>query len=304
MGNIKKTDMKISLLLVLLFFTFSASAAANKSVTVNALNYPVQVERNQSLVSLAPGSELFEGDRVKTGTHGRAWLSMPDGSVVKLGQNTEFEIRTSAFHVEQGNAVFEAAWNVIKGAFRFTSGFFPAQFPTTRKVNIGVGAVTIGVRGTDLWGRSTREQDFVTLLEGNVTIEAEGQPPVELNQPLMRYLKQSGKPAAPVASLKLPEVKKLGAETELSAQRGIANLDGRIELVLISLKDLDRAKQLVARMQQAGYAVETEYVMINYEDFKRIKLTGFVSREAARSLAKQIKAEFQLDGAWVKERDY
>jgi hypothetical protein len=47
--------------------------------------------------------------------------------------------------------------------------------------------VTAGIRGTDLWGKSNDARDLVCLLEGKISVGAEGHPAVTLDQPLDFY---------------------------------------------------------------------------------------------------------------------
>jgi hypothetical protein len=51
---------------------------------------------------------------------------------------------------------------VIAGAFRFTT----SSQARKRDIAIKVKNVSIGIRGTDLWGKSTDERDLVCLIEG------------------------------------------------------------------------------------------------------------------------------------------
>ena len=290
------------LVFILLFISCSATAA--QSTYINALNYPVWAERNQSRITLSPGSPLLNGDIVQTGSMGRAWIALADGSVVKLGQDTRFEIRSAELQQQQQGALLSAALNVIRGAFRFTSGFFAAKFTSKHQVNIRIGAVTVGIRGTDIWGRSSADEDFVALLDGNITVESAGDASVVLDQPLSRYLKKTAPAEAVIDSLSKSELEILAGETELAVEQGIANIDGGFELVLMSLSDPKSVTLMVKKFEQAGYALNIEPVIVNFEKFQRLKISGFVSRQAAKSLAEQLQHEFKLDSVWVKAVDF
>ena len=104
-----KTLLPLGLLLLLL----PQVATANAIVRVNAMNYPVWKERGQEIIPLLPGSVLSNGDLIKTGAGGRAWLSMADGSVVKLGESAQFRIESARYH-EGENTILKAAFNVIR----------------------------------------------------------------------------------------------------------------------------------------------------------------------------------------------
>ena len=142
----------ISLASLLLLLPLLANAET--LIRVNALNYPVWIERGTQVIPLLPGSTLASGDMVRTGPSGRAWLSMADGSVIKLGQSAQFKVVEAGYRQQDDNTVLDAALNVIKGAFRFTTAFFKPRRKTPHEVNIKIGTITAGLRGTDIWGRA------------------------------------------------------------------------------------------------------------------------------------------------------
>lgn len=292
--------MKILLpFITIILASFSLINQAQAVVSVNALNYPVWVERDLSIIPLAPGDELLQGDMVKTGQSGRAWLSMQDGSVVKLGQDAQFEISSAEYQQQEENTILKAALNVVKGAFRFTTSFFNPQRKTPHQVNIKIGAITAGIRGTDIWGRSNDEEDFVTLLEGTIEVTAEGEGQAILSEPLSLYLKKRNQPADPVTLVDMDTVQSLGAETELSHDLGTAGIDGKYELVLMSVKDAQSVESVLERFHQQGYAVETVSAEVNDEIYTRIVLKGFDSRATASQAIERIQNELDLNAVWV-----
>ena len=96
---------------------------------------------------LTPGTALQAHDRLRTGANARVQLRLSEGSAVKLGENAQFVIERA-----EDRGIFRAALSVIAGAFRFTTA---AGKGRTRDVSIKVKNVTVGIRGTDLWGKST-----------------------------------------------------------------------------------------------------------------------------------------------------
>lgn len=295
--------MKIALKFYLFFLLLGPlSAIAQSLVSVNALNYPVWLERNGESKPLFLADELLAGDVVRTGQSGRVWLSMADGSVVKLGESARFSITSARYESKQQNDVMTAALNVIKGAFRFTTSFFKPRRKTAHNVNIKIGAITAGLRGTDIWGRSTQSEDFVTLLEGSVMVEAEGEGGAILSVPLTLYLKKRGQPADSLGSVDAEKVPALAAETELSEQLGIVSGNGVYELVLASAKNkegIDRTKQ---HYHEKGYAVQTVPVGINDEQYYRLVLRGLASMQSATSLSQRLKDEFSRQDIWINNQ--
>ena len=167
----------VSLACALLLGANIANAAP---AVVEAVQYPAWLERGGNAVPLTPGTALQAQDRLRTGTNARVQLKMPEGSAVKLGENAQFVIE----RVED-RGVFRAALSVLAGAFRFTTD--AARKATKRDIEIKVKNATAGIRGTDLWGKSTDERDIVCLLEGKITVGSEGHPTVTLDQPLDFY---------------------------------------------------------------------------------------------------------------------
>ena len=138
------------LIVILALMPLMASAA----MWVNSLNYPVWIERGSNIRPLAPGDRLQDGDIVQTGAAGRVWLEVEDGSVIKLGRDTRFSIDRADFREVDNVTVLEAAFVVMRGAFRFTREFFWVQQLTTHRVEFQVGTISAAIQGTDVWGRS------------------------------------------------------------------------------------------------------------------------------------------------------
>jgi hypothetical protein len=114
---------------------------------------------------LAPGMELRSGDLVRTGTGARAYLMLAEGSRVKLGESARFNLHSSSLQPEKS---FHGALDILAGAFRFTTGKLKKAVP--RELAIRVGTATIGIRGTDIWGKTDQEGDLVALIEGRIEI--------------------------------------------------------------------------------------------------------------------------------------
>src|SRR2546428_9578137 len=101
---------------LLLLAGFLASAWAAPQAIVEAVQMPAWLDREGRVLPLAPGLEVKNGDRLRTGEGARAYLKLPEGSTVKLGESAQLSFRT-----EEVPAVFKAALDVAAGAFRFTT---------------------------------------------------------------------------------------------------------------------------------------------------------------------------------------
>ncbi len=106
-----------------------------------------------------------------------------------------------------------AHWISLAGAFRFTTARLKKAGP--RDVAIRVGTATIGIRGTDLWGRTDKDGDLVALIDGRIEITRAGQV-TELAKPMTYFDAPRGK-AAEVRALDLETFVSLARQTEIMA---------------------------------------------------------------------------------------
>jgi len=262
--------MKAAVSILLLALAAAAPARAEVG-TVEAVQYPAWLERGGATVPLTPGTRLQPRDQLRTGGNARVRLRMGEGSAVKLGENARVVIET----VEDRN-VFRATLSVIAGAFRFTSD---ALGKRRRDVSIRAKSVTAGIRGTDLWGKSTSELDLVCLLEGSITVGAEGHPTVTLDQPLDFYQKpRDGAPA--VARADAAQVAEWAKETELSADGAGASAAGRWRMVAAVKPDRDAALALNRRLRAAGYPAE----ILQKDKYFAVQVTRLAGEAEARAL--------------------
>jgi hypothetical protein len=147
----------------------SAPVFAAAAATVDAVQSPAWRDRDGMTVALAAGMELKSGDVVRTGAGARAYLMLAEGSRVKLGEGARFSFHTRSMRPEKS---FRGALDVLPGL----SASPPASCQAVpREVAIRVGTATIGIRGTDVWGKTDKDGDLVALLEGRIDITRAGQ---------------------------------------------------------------------------------------------------------------------------------
>lgn len=270
------------------------------AISVDSMNYPVWAERGSNTLPLAPGDRLRNGDVVVTGDYGRVWLAADDGSVIKLGQGARFQIERAEIANQDGNGIFDAAFDVLRGAFRFTSSFFTVRREVPHQADFKVGAVTVGVRGTDIWGRSAADEDFVALIEGSIEVASEGDAPQRMEQPLTLYRKAAGQPADGIVPVVPEVVGELALETELSQSAGIAGVDGDYQLVLASARSAIFDAAELEPFRRAGYPVRTDIAEVGGVQYTRIVLDGLVDRQAATNLRRVLVNEFSIDDIWIR----
>ena len=249
----------------------AASAVRAQLAVVEAVQYPAWLERGGNAVPLTPGMPLEARDRLRTGGNARVQLKLAEGSAVKLGENAQFVIERAE---ERG--VFRAALAVVAGAFRFTTRAIGGP---GRDVSIKVKHVTVGIRGTDLWGKSTDERDWVVLIEGRITVGAQGHPQVALEQPLDLY--QKPRNADPeVTKIDPRQLEEWARETELSADGAAARAGGRWRMVAAVKPRRDDALALRSALRAAGYPAE----VVAKEGYFLVQVAGLAGESEARAL--------------------
>ena len=252
----------------------SLGARAQPAV-VEAVQYPAWLERGGNSVPLTPGLQLEAQDRLRTGGNARVQLKLAEGSAVKLGENAQFVIERA-----EDRGVFRATLAVIAGAFRFTT----RPGGRTRDVSIKVKHVTAGIRGTDLWGKSTDQRDLVCLLEGKITVGSQGHPTVTLDQPLDFYQKpRDGVPE--IARVDAKQVEEWARETEISTDGAAASPTGRWRVVAAVKPKRDDAMAVRGMLRGAGYPAE----VVAKEGHFLIQIAGLVDEQQARALMANLR---------------
>lgn len=227
-------------------------------------------------VPLAPGNALATGDTVITGPGARVLLALAEGSLVKLGENAELHL-ADLQPARDAGGVFRGFLDVVKGAFRFTTTVVGQR----RQVQARIGSATIGIRGTDVWGKREEGRDFAVLLEGVVSITREGAT-VELSEPNSLYMAPRGAPALPVAPVDPADLARWAAETEPGEGAGRRAADGRYRLVW-SLRDESAARGLRDALATAGLASEAT----GHGSGWRVTISGLLEEADAQTLARQ-----------------
>lgn len=240
--------MRIVATVAMAALSLASALASAESARVEAVQYPAWLERGGNSVPLTPGTRLEASDKLRTGANARVLLQLPEGSSVKLGENAQFVIQKAE---DQG--IFRAALQVITGAFRFTTDALHKG--RRRDISIQVRNVTAGIRGTDLWGKSTDQRDLVCLLEGKISVGAEDHPSVTLDEPGAFYQKpRDGEPA--VAKVDQKQIEIWSQETEIQKDGAAARVGGKWKVVVAKLYTRDEALQLNRRVRASGYPSE------------------------------------------------
>lgn len=248
---------RMAVLAAVIFALGGASTVeAAASARIDALQGPVWLERHGERQPLVPGTELQNRDRVLTGSGGRALVRLADGSAVKIGEDGSYAFNAMQQRAQHGRPHFAAAIDVAKGAFRLTTEIFQ-KYRSDRTINVRSGTVTIGIRGTDVWGRAAADRDFVCLLEGKIVATHPQAEPVSLDTPLAFYGAERGQAPGPVQRADPLQLARWAEETEIQPDHGVQQAGGRWQLLYGPF-----AKETVLahydRLRAAGYPVRIE----------------------------------------------
>ena len=152
------------LVLFLTCLMLSQAMAADKIGAIAAVIGKVTIERDGEIISVKPGSPVFENDKIMTGGSSRAQVLLMDQTAINVGQKAEIVLDKFVFNSDDD----EVALKVTKGTFKFISGKVATKNP--EKVNVETPVATIGVRGTEFVGQISASDSTIALLDGKILV--------------------------------------------------------------------------------------------------------------------------------------
>ncbi len=265
--------------------------------TVAGVQYPAWLERDRERRAVLPGMALRNGDRLSTGGTGRLRLRMVDGGVIKLGPRADFR----ADRLERSkDGVFSGLLNVFKGAFRYTTSAV-AKRSRRRNISMRVSGVTIGIRGTDIWGKAANDKDIVCLIEGQISVGRDGEDAFEMNEPLTFYIAPKGKAALPIAPVDPERLRKWSAQTDLQVGGEVATESGNWHVYVGGFATREQAQKLQARLLDEGYPANVETMRGSTGARHRIAFDGLIDERAANALTARLRDTFDVHRAWASQ---
>jgi hypothetical protein len=252
---------------------------------VEAVQLSASVLRGGVSTPLAPGMELGSRDQVRTGPRSRVVLRIADGSTVKLGEQGSFFLDNARMREDN---VFEAAMRIAEGAFRFTTEALE-KFGGRREVNITVKTVTAGIRGTDLWGKSTSDSQIVCLIAGTIEVTSPGERPFTMDRPLSFYALE-GELSRAIATVPPDRFREWAAETETQPGRGVSKRGGKWKIAIATGK-YDDALKIYDELRKAGYPAEIVPSKAGEKRVYGVRLSNFETREDAEFVADYLKRQ-------------
>jgi len=273
----------------LLAFALAGAAGAAPDVVVEAVQMPAWVERDGAKIPLAPGMELRNRDELRTGPNSRLLLMTADGSWIKLGERASLTL--DGLQVRKDN-VFQAALKVAEGAFRFTTEVLK-RARGKREVNITVATVTAGIRGTDLWGKSSPGRQIVCLIEGKVEVTPPGGDAIPMDSPMSFYVREDGR-SQPVALVSRAQIALWALETETQSGEGVAERGGKWKITAVSGKSLSDALEVGKALRDAGYPAEIQPAKIKDRRVYDVRLSNFKSKGDAEFVVRNLRQQGAL----------
>lgn len=276
-------------LITLMFLACAHPAlAAVAAATVEVVQPPAWLDRNGFTSPLVPGMELRSGDVLRTGAGARAYLVLAEGSRVKLGESARFVLYVRG---NDPRRYFRGALDVLAGAFRYTTGL--AAKRGKRDLSIRVATATVGIRGTDVWGRTDAQGEMIALLEGRIDI-TRGNQTVDMAQPMTFFDAPRGQPAA-VRVLDPAVFKTLARQTEIELGDGAVRATGSWRVIAAAATDNDAALELYDRVRAAGFGAKLRPQPAGANAaaatwIYEVVVPGFASESEARAAAARIKA--------------
>ena len=302
----------MKLLYALCGLVLASTAWAMPDMLVDGVKMPAWVEHGARRFPLSPGMALSSGDTLLTGQGARVLLKAADGSAIKLGENARLQVSGLA-QQRDGQSLFSAALDVAKGAFRFTTSAL-AQL-RARDVTVRVSGATVGIRGTDVWGKvgarmsisalekamgksldaadkeAKMDFDTVCLIEGKISIAHGKETPFVMDQPQTFYVMPKDAAPMPVGGLSSEQLAKWSAETEITAGQGAARSGGKWKVHLLTANSERDALAAYDELRGAGYDARIQ--PLQGEQYQ-LRITQLPSRAEAEALARELTGKMGI----------
>lgn len=273
-------------IVVVLLMLLSVSAHAVPDAQVQAVQMPAWLQRGEHVEPLRVGVELRNGDKLITGEQARIYVKTADGSTIKLGEKASLTLGGLS-QQRDAQSLFEAAINVAKGAFRFTTAAAAKLRP--RDVTIKVANATIGIRGTDVWGKDDEAMGVVCLIEGKIDVTGADKQTFVMDQPLSFYNMPKGAMPLPVGPVDAKQLAQWATETDIT--QPAAQIGGVWKVDLLTATDQQSALDAYDKWRGAGFDVRIQPVAYEGGWHYRVRLTQIATRAEAQQLAEQLKGK-------------
>ena len=264
-----------------------ALQAAPSTVTVEAVQAPAWVERNGQRSPAEPGLPLRPQDKALTAAGSRLLLRMDDRSAIKLGEQTELQVRS----LDTGRPGV-ADPGEHKGTFKLAAGVFRYVTDNTSKakVHLELGSATVVMRGTDVWSTTNADREAACVFDGKAEVVRDAKPRIALDKPGALWIVYSGEPEKPADQATPAQWTQFIAQSELQAGSGVLLPGGRWRTVAALVNHPAEAAALQARLQAAGYPAETKAKGGRHE----VRINQLATRADAEALLQRLRSDADL----------
>lgn len=127
------TRQFIVVILIPLFAVPMWGASENTSVVGTVANSAFATVSGSRL---ADGTNIYDGDVISTADRGQAWVMLPGGAGILLGENTQAQIRKDSragpidFDIAQGAVKFRSSDKTLVQGFLYDATIAPANSPS------------------------------------------------------------------------------------------------------------------------------------------------------------------------------
>jgi len=288
--------MRRAILLLAVVTALLLPSFASLAAQVDGLQMPAWVEHAGERLPVRAGMALAESDIVETGKGGRLIIQLADGSFVKLGEEARLAL-VSLREDDIPQGALTGLLDVVKGAFRYTAGRLGRML--RRDIQFNIASTTLGIRGTDVWGRSQDGGATVCLIEGKITLNHPARGEFIMDQPLSFFVAPREGEPQPVGPVDPEKLKKWAVETELDLGRGVILPGGGWIVQLGSHKNEATARKIERRLLADGIPVEFTTVQLKDRTFHRLRVSGFDSQQDAKYFADKVRSQPGIPKPWV-----
>ncbi|HEX8986839.1 MAG TPA: FecR domain-containing protein [Rhodocyclaceae bacterium] len=264
---------------------------------VSAVQAPAWLERGGKARPLAAGMAIENGDRIRTGDDARVYLALAEGSTVKLGADA----RLAFFNMSsKPRREYRGALDVLTGALRFTTG--DARGVKARDVIVRVGTASAAIRGTDVWARSSPDDDLICLVDGHIDVwhpTIAGSLPMAMPMTFVDVPK--GQAAQPVIAADPVNFASWARQTDIARGAGASRRGGKFSLSLGRYASEGQALDQYDLIRGAGYAVSVKPVPADGEGWSyQLLVQGFADEGEAAAAAARLKAATGIDATTTR----
>jgi FecR protein/SPOR domain len=277
--------------------TRNVLAQNQSTAVVELLRAPAWLEMADRRIPLAAGAIVSALQTVVTGEGARVVLKFPEGSIIALGANSRLTIESLAYNQTASESLFNAAFKVAIGTFRYVTSLTEKLNGKNRRVSVSTATATIGIRGTRFWAQSNTQQETVCLFEGKVDIERANEPLAVLDAPNAFWSAAAGQAALPISIATPEQLRGFGGQVAAPEGSGLAKPGGSFR-VANNIWLESRAKALAAQLAELGFVATVTPCASGSANTFDVTVGSLASADDARAVAAQlanlVKRNFEL----------